>query len=121
MSGKYVCRASNTAGSDSCHINLEVSTRKYRSQASPVLICAGPGLPAVNWSDIFLHFSAANNAWLIAGATVGSVVGLVALALFLIFVLRRSRDTEDEIANDIKWASSFAFSQHICFSLTQGW
>ena len=29
MSGKYVCRASNTAGSDSCHINLEVSTRKY--------------------------------------------------------------------------------------------
>ncbi|KAL7831700.1 hypothetical protein AOLI_G00292480 [Acnodon oligacanthus] len=70
MSGKYVCRASNTAGSDSCHINLEVS--------SP------------------------NNAWLIAGATVGSVVGLLALVLFLIFVLRRSRDTEEEMANDIK-------------------
>lgn len=29
MSGKYVCKASNTAGSDSCHINLEVSTRKH--------------------------------------------------------------------------------------------
>ncbi|XP_066535731.1 endothelial cell-selective adhesion molecule [Hoplias malabaricus] len=70
MSGKYVCRASNTAGSDSCHINLEVSTP--------------------------------NNAWLIAGATVGSVVGLVALVLFLIFVLRRNRDTEEEMANDIK-------------------
>ncbi|KAG9265397.1 endothelial cell-selective adhesion molecule-like isoform X1 [Astyanax mexicanus] len=70
MSGKYVCRASNTAGSDSCHINLEVSTP--------------------------------NNAWLIAGATVGSVVGLVALILFLVFVLRRSRDTEEEMANDIK-------------------
>ncbi|KAJ8368293.1 hypothetical protein SKAU_G00083210 [Synaphobranchus kaupii] len=26
MSGKYVCRASNTAGSESCYINLEVST-----------------------------------------------------------------------------------------------
>lgn len=70
MSGKYVCRASNTAGSDSCHINLEVSTP--------------------------------NNAWLIAGATVGSVVGLVALILFLVFVLRRSRETEEEMANDIK-------------------
>ncbi|XP_076833534.1 endothelial cell-selective adhesion molecule [Brachyhypopomus gauderio] len=26
MSGKYVCRASNTAGSDSCHVILDVST-----------------------------------------------------------------------------------------------
>uniref|UniRef100_A0A8C1AQJ4 Endothelial cell adhesion molecule b n=3 Tax=Cyprinus carpio TaxID=7962 RepID=A0A8C1AQJ4_CYPCA len=70
MSGKYVCRASNTAGTDSCHINLEVSTP--------------------------------NNAWVIAGATVGSVVGLMALVLFLIFILRRNRDTEEEIANEIK-------------------
>ncbi|XP_016374408.1 endothelial cell-selective adhesion molecule-like isoform X1 [Sinocyclocheilus rhinocerous] len=70
MSGKYVCRASNTAGTDSCHINLEVSTP--------------------------------NNAWVIAGATVGSVVGLMALVLFLIFILRRNHDTEEEMANDIK-------------------
>ncbi|XP_067307953.1 endothelial cell-selective adhesion molecule isoform X3 [Pseudorasbora parva] len=70
MSGKYICRASNTAGTDSCHINLEVSTP--------------------------------NNAWVIAGATVGSVVGLMALVLFLIFILRRNHDTEDEVANDIK-------------------
>ncbi|CAM4552383.1 unnamed protein product [Leuciscus chuanchicus] len=70
MSGKYICRASNTAGTDSCHINLEVS--------SP------------------------NNVWVVAGATVGSVVGLMALVLFLIFILRRNHDTEDEIANDIK-------------------
>ncbi|XP_059389226.1 endothelial cell-selective adhesion molecule-like isoform X1 [Carassius carassius] len=70
MSGKYVCRASNTAGTDSCHINLEVSTP--------------------------------NNAWVIAGATVGSVVGLMALVLFLIFILRRNHDTEEEMANEIK-------------------
>uniref|UniRef100_A0A8C2FNC3 Endothelial cell adhesion molecule b n=1 Tax=Cyprinus carpio TaxID=7962 RepID=A0A8C2FNC3_CYPCA len=70
MSGKYVCHASNTAGTDSCHINLEVSTP--------------------------------SNAWVIAGATVGSVVGLMALVLFLIFILRRNRDTEEEMANDIK-------------------
>jgi flagellar biogenesis protein FliO len=38
----------------------------------------------------------------IAVATLGSVVGLVALVLFLIFILRRTRDTEEEIANEIK-------------------
>ncbi|XP_029964069.1 endothelial cell-selective adhesion molecule [Salarias fasciatus] len=70
MSGKYICRASNTAGSDSCSINLEVIT--------------------------------SSNAGMIAAATLGSVVGLVAMVLFLIFILRRRRDTEEEIANEIK-------------------
>ncbi|MCI4385724.1 hypothetical protein PGIGA_G00054010 [Pangasianodon gigas] len=70
MSGKYVCKSSNTAGSDTCHINLEVSTP--------------------------------SNAWLIAGATVGSVVGFVALVLFLVFIFRREWDTEEEMANEIK-------------------
>ncbi|XP_031440099.1 immunoglobulin superfamily member 11 isoform X2 [Clupea harengus] len=70
MSGKYVCRASNTAGAESCYINLEVS--------------------------------APTSAGVIAGAVVGSVVGLVAIFLFLIFIFRRRRDTEEEIANEIK-------------------
>lgn len=70
MSGKYICRASNTAGSDSCSINLEVIT--------------------------------SSNAGMIAAATLGSVVGLVAMVLFLIFILRRRQDTEEEIANEIK-------------------
>ncbi|XP_053278884.1 endothelial cell-selective adhesion molecule [Pleuronectes platessa] len=70
MSGKYVCRASNTAGSDSCSINLEVIT--------------------------------SSNAGMIAAATLGSVVGLMAMVLFLIFILRRRRDTEEEMANEIK-------------------
>ncbi|XP_073342138.1 endothelial cell-selective adhesion molecule, partial [Pagrus major] len=70
MSGKYICRASNTAGSDSCSINLEVIT--------------------------------SSNAGIIAAATLGSIVGLVAMVLFLIFILRRRRDTEEEIANEIK-------------------
>ncbi|XP_069569090.1 endothelial cell-selective adhesion molecule [Brachyistius frenatus] len=70
MSGKYICRAINTAGSESCSINLEVIT--------------------------------SSNAGLIAAATLGSVVGLVAVALFLIFVLKRRRDTEEEMANEIK-------------------
>ncbi|XP_034722501.1 endothelial cell-selective adhesion molecule isoform X2 [Etheostoma cragini] len=70
MSGKYICRASNTAGSDSCSINLEVIT--------------------------------SSNAGVIAAATLGSIVGLVAMVLFLIFILRRRRDTEEEMANEIK-------------------
>lgn len=40
---------------------------------------------------------------MIAGVTAGSVVGLVALVLFLFFILRRSCDTEEEMeANEIK-------------------
>ncbi|KAM6933584.1 endothelial cell-selective adhesion molecule isoform 1-T1 [Xenentodon cancila] len=70
MSGKYICRASNTAGSDSCSINLEVIT--------------------------------SSNAGMIAAATLGSVVGLVAMVLFLIFLLKRRRDSEEEMANEIK-------------------
>ncbi|KAG8001906.1 Endothelial cell-selective adhesion molecule [Nibea albiflora] len=70
MSGKYICRASNTAGSDSCSINLEVIT--------------------------------SSNAGMVAAATLGSIVGLVAIVLFLIFILRRRQDTEEEIANEIK-------------------
>ncbi|XP_063062291.1 endothelial cell-selective adhesion molecule [Engraulis encrasicolus] len=70
MSGKYVCRSSNTAGAESCYINLEVSTP--------------------------------TSAGVIAGAAVGSVLGLVAIILFLVFIFRRRRDTEEEIANEIK-------------------
>ncbi|KAK7905185.1 hypothetical protein WMY93_017792 [Mugilogobius chulae] len=70
MSGKYICRASNTAGSDTCSINLEVIT--------------------------------SSNAGMIAAATLGSIVGLVAMVMFLIFVLRRRGDSEEETANEIK-------------------
>uniref|UniRef100_A0A3B4AAM0 Ig-like domain-containing protein n=1 Tax=Periophthalmus magnuspinnatus TaxID=409849 RepID=A0A3B4AAM0_9GOBI len=73
MSGKYVCRASNTAGSDTCSINLEVIT---------------------------------SNAGMIAAATLGSIVGLVAMVLFLIFVLRRRGDSEEETANEIEDAQA---------------
>ncbi|XP_056296829.1 LOW QUALITY PROTEIN: endothelial cell-selective adhesion molecule [Pseudoliparis swirei] len=70
MSGKFMCRASNTAGSDICSVNLELLT--------------------------------SSNAGLTAAAALGSIVGLVAVGLFLIFILRRRRDTEEETANEIK-------------------
>ncbi|XP_041742288.1 endothelial cell-selective adhesion molecule-like isoform X2 [Coregonus clupeaformis] len=70
MSGKYVCTASNTAGNDSCYINLEVIT--------------------------------STNAGMIAGATVGSVLGFIFIILFLVCLLRRRRDYEEDRANDIK-------------------
>ncbi|XP_062329898.1 endothelial cell-selective adhesion molecule isoform X1 [Osmerus eperlanus] len=91
MSGKYVCRASNTAGADSCSINLEVFT--------------------------------SSNTGVIAATALGSIVGLVAIVLFLIFILRRRGDTEEEIANEIKedapapkrvsWAKSGTGSDNI--------
>lgn len=49
-----------------------------------------------------IHLGTANNAWVIAGAAVGSAVGLMALVLFLIFILKRNSDTEEEMSNDIK-------------------
>ncbi|XP_012683119.1 endothelial cell adhesion molecule a [Clupea harengus] len=70
MSGKYVCNASNTAGTETCFINLEVIT--------------------------------ATNAGVIAGATVGSVVGFILIILVLIFLWTKRREVEDDLANDIK-------------------
>ncbi|KAK6317293.1 hypothetical protein J4Q44_G00126930 [Coregonus suidteri] len=70
MSGKYMCSASNTAGTERCYINLEVIT--------------------------------STNTGMIAGATVGSVLGLIFIILFLVCLLRRRRDSEDDLANDIK-------------------
>ncbi|XP_028839719.1 endothelial cell adhesion molecule a [Denticeps clupeoides] len=70
MSGKYVCNASNTAGTESCYINLEVIT--------------------------------ATNAGVIAGATVAAVIGLILIILIIIFLWTRKKDTEDDLANEIK-------------------
>lgn len=54
-------------------------------------------------SDVMLLFAcAATNAGVIAGATVGSVVGFILILLVLIFLWTRRRDTEDDLANDIK-------------------
>lgn len=72
MSGKYVCSASNSAGSESCFINLEIVT--------------------------------STNVGMIVGAVVGSVLGFLFL-LFLLgcfFFLKRRRDNEDDMANEIK-------------------
>ncbi|XP_026184119.1 endothelial cell adhesion molecule a isoform X2 [Mastacembelus armatus] len=71
MSGKYVCTASNSAGEETCFINLEIVT--------------------------------STNVGMIVGATVGSVVGFIFLLLLcLVFLMKRHRDNEDDIANEIK-------------------
>ncbi|GAA6226846.1 endothelial cell-selective adhesion molecule-like [Lates japonicus] len=71
MSGKYVCTATNSAGSESCFINLEIVT--------------------------------STNVGMIVGATVGSVVGFICLLFICIFfVMKRRRDSEDDMANEIK-------------------
>ncbi|XP_048836386.1 endothelial cell-selective adhesion molecule isoform X2 [Brienomyrus brachyistius] len=71
MSGKYVCRASNTAGAETCYVNLEVSVP--------------------------------TNAGMIVGAALGSILGLVAIIIFLVFIVRKKRgENDDDMANEIK-------------------
>ncbi|XP_071316311.1 endothelial cell adhesion molecule a [Trachinotus anak] len=71
MSGKYVCTARNSAGSETCFINLEIIS--------------------------------STNVGKIVGATVGSVAGFIFLLLvFLFCVVKRRRDGEDDMANEIK-------------------
>eukprot|EP00066_Takifugu_rubripes_P020075 XP_011609341.1 PREDICTED: endothelial cell-selective adhesion molecule [Takifugu rubripes] len=71
MAGTYVCTASNSAGSKSCNIKLDIIT--------------------------------SSSAGVIVGATLGSVFGFIfLLVLCMWFVLRRRRDNEDDLANDIK-------------------
>ncbi|KAJ0061446.1 hypothetical protein NL108_001556, partial [Boleophthalmus pectinirostris] len=70
MSGKYVCTASNAAGSESCFINLEVIS--------------------------------STNVGMIVGAVVGSVVGFLFLMLLcILYLLKKRRDNEDDMANEI--------------------
>uniref|UniRef100_A0AAV2J1R1 Ig-like domain-containing protein n=1 Tax=Knipowitschia caucasica TaxID=637954 RepID=A0AAV2J1R1_KNICA len=52
--------------------------------------------------SINLEVVTSSNAGMIAAATLGSIVGLVAMVLFLIFILRRRGDSEEETANEIK-------------------
>ncbi|KAM3600957.1 uncharacterized protein V6R79_005271 [Siganus canaliculatus] len=71
MSGKYVCTSSNTAGEETCSINLKIVTSA--------------------------------NVGKIVGATVGSVLGLIFLLLICgVFLVKRRRDNEDDMANEIK-------------------
>uniref|UniRef100_A0A8C1VLI4 Endothelial cell adhesion molecule a n=1 Tax=Cyprinus carpio TaxID=7962 RepID=A0A8C1VLI4_CYPCA len=70
MSGKYMCTASNSAGAETCYINLEVIT--------------------------------STNAGMIAGVTVGCIVALILIILFLVFMWTRRKDAEEDLANEIK-------------------
>uniref|UniRef100_A0A8C1WCJ4 Endothelial cell adhesion molecule a n=1 Tax=Cyprinus carpio TaxID=7962 RepID=A0A8C1WCJ4_CYPCA len=70
MSGKYMCTASNSAGEETCYINLEVIT--------------------------------STNAGMIAGVTVSCIVALILIILFFVFIWTRQKDTEEDLANEIK-------------------
>lgn len=73
MSGKYVCTASNEAGSESCFINLEVIS------SSKVGVIVGATV----------------------GSVLGVIFLLFVCCAFLVF-FRRRRDNEDDLANEIK-------------------
>jgi len=50
----------------------------------------------------FVLRTSASKAGVIAGATVGALVGFAFLVAILFFLWKRNRDNEDEMANDIK-------------------
>ncbi|XP_075892441.1 endothelial cell-selective adhesion molecule [Nelusetta ayraudi] len=54
MSGKYICRASNTAGSDSCSINLEVITSSNAGVIAATTLGSIVGLVAMVLLLIFI-------------------------------------------------------------------
>ncbi|XP_043996966.1 endothelial cell adhesion molecule a [Gambusia affinis] len=73
MSGMYVCTASNSAGSETCSITLDIINT--------------------------------NKVGMIVGATVGSVLGfifLLCVCVGFLFIFKRRRDNEDDMANEIK-------------------
>ncbi|KAL6473083.1 hypothetical protein MHYP_G00192710 [Metynnis hypsauchen] len=69
-------------------------TGKYECTSSN---SAGEGKCYIN-----LEVITSTDAGVIAGATVGAVVGFVLIVLFIIFLWTRRRDTEEDLANDIK-------------------
>lgn len=49
-----------------------------------------------------LTFPTATNAGMIAGVTVGCIVALILIILFLVFMWTRRKDAEEDLANEIK-------------------
>ena len=80
--------------------SLPVRTVWHSAQHSQST-CSWSALSWLNRPSYFPH-PTASNAGVIAATALGSIVGLVAIVLFLIFILRRRGDTEEEIANEIK-------------------
>jgi hypothetical protein len=78
----------------SCYLPWRVKVLFHRSVVQ-MCVCVSP----------------ATNAGMIAGATVGSVLVFIFIILFLIYLLRRKRDYEEDRANDIKLDS---LSQYCC-------
>ncbi|KAM6983699.1 endothelial cell adhesion molecule a [Tautogolabrus adspersus] len=72
MSGKYVCTASNSAGSESCFINLDITS----SNNVGMIVGAVVG-------------------------SIAGIIFLLLLGWFF-FLMKRRRDNEDDMANEIK-------------------
>ncbi len=64
--------------------------------------------------ESFCVLPAATNVGMIVGATVGSVAGFIFLLLVcLIFLMRRRRDSEDDMANEIKWVQPLTVASNM--------
>ncbi|XP_061754033.1 endothelial cell adhesion molecule a isoform X2 [Nerophis ophidion] len=73
------------------------------SNMSGKYVCTANNAAGSESCFINLEIASSNNVGMIVGATVGSVVGFICLFLLcLFFLLKRRRDSEDDMANEIK-------------------
>lgn len=54
-------------------------------------------------TNFVCSFCPATNAGMIAGVTFGCIVAVILIVIFLIFMWTRRKDTEEDLANDIKY------------------
>lgn len=82
---------------------IYIKTLIWFSRAEPQIFSLFLITQCLIFSIIYLvFFSSATNAGVIAGATVGCIVGVVLILLVIFFLWTRRKDTEDDIANEIK-------------------
>ncbi|XP_044227192.1 endothelial cell adhesion molecule a [Thunnus albacares] len=65
-------------------------------------VCTAKNIAGEESCFINLEIVSSSNAGMIAGATVGSVIGFIFLLICLVFLMKRRRDSEDDMANEIK-------------------
>ncbi|KAA8586335.1 hypothetical protein FQN60_000171, partial [Etheostoma spectabile] len=122
-SGRYLCQViipdnSGLTAELSLDVKVPPAVPKCSLSGKPVLkgnvtlscsSSAGKPIPLYKWmktsptSEVFFSPMLTTNVGMIAGATVGSVVAFIFLLLIcFLFLMKRRRDNEDDMANEIK-------------------
>ncbi|XP_030648382.1 endothelial cell adhesion molecule a [Chanos chanos] len=86
-------------------LNETVGTLKLTNLSSGMsgkYVCTSSNVAGEQECFINLEVITSTNAGVIAGATVGAVVGFILIILFLVFLWTRRKESEEDLANEIK-------------------